>query len=238
MHLRYFYLFIFITLFSSVFSFGFSEKTPFLNNQKKVSSNSSNTSLSHLPSSNIITAKKDKNTGFCLYFTGLSASGKSTLVQALKEKMLKQDPNQVITILDGDEIRENISPELGFSKKDRSLNVRRIGYIASLIAKHGGICLCANIAPYDEDRQLNREKISQNGQYIEIYVDTPIKVCEQRDPKGLYKLARAGKIKEFTGISDPYETPNNSEIHLNGAKNIDSNLEEILTYLQSRKLYP
>ena len=212
MHLRYFYLLI--TAFISIFSYGFSKETA--------------------PSTS---TKKDKNTGFCLYFTGLPASGKSTLVQALKEKMLKQNPNQVITILDGDEIRENISPELGFSKKDRSLNVRRIGYVASLVAKHGGICLCANIAPYDEDRQYNREKISQNGKYIEVYVDTPIKVCEQRDPKGLYKLARAGKIKEFTGISDPYELPHKPEIHLDGAKNIENNLEKILAYLKIRNFY-
>ncbi len=223
MHLHYFYLLI--TVFLSFSSFGFSEKTSSLNHQKSTSSETSLASSTH-------STKKEKNTGFCLYFTGLPGSGKSTLVQALKKQMLKNNPDQVITILDGDEIRENISPELGFSKKDRSLNVRRIGYIASLIVKHGGVCLCANIAPYEEDRQYNREKIGQNGKYIEVYVDTPIKICEQRDPKGLYKLAREGKIKEFTGISDPYELPVNPEIHLDSTKNIDSNLEEILTYLK------
>ena len=173
----------------------------------------------------------NNQTGFCFYFTGLSGSGKSTIVQALKTK-IEKDFGRIVTILDGDEIRENISPELGFSKKDRSLNVRRIGYIASLIVKHGGICLCANIAPYIEDREFNRQKISQNGHYVEVFVDTPIAVCEKRDPKGLYKLVRAGKIKEFTGINDPYEIPQKPEIHLNGTKKIEANLEEIVDFFK------
>lgn len=173
--------------------------------------------------------------GVCFYFTGLSGSGKTTVSQALKHEIQTQYPERTITVLDGDEIRQNISPELGFSKKDRSLNVRRIGYIASLIVKHRGICLCANIAPYRKDREENRRKISRYGKYIEVFVDTPIAVCEKRDPKNLYKKARQGLIKEFTGISDPYESPREPEIHLNGENDIKSNLKKLMSCLDSKK---
>ena len=112
--------------------------------------------------------------------------------------------------MDGDVIRENLAP-LGFTKEDRSLNVRRIGYIAKTIVKHGGICVCANIAPYKEDRDNNKHNIDN---YIQIYISTPLSVCEQRDVKGLYKLARKGKIKQFTGIDDPFEEPSKGESEL------------------------
>lgn len=149
-----------------------------------------------------------KPKGLCVYFIGLSGSGKTTLAQALKGVLEEEYPSKEVTLLDADEIRTHLSKGLGFSKEDRSMNVRRIGYVASEIVRHGGIVLVANIAPYEEDRQINRRMITQTGgKYIEFYVDTPLDVCESRDVKGLYKAARAGKITGFTGISDPFELP-------------------------------
>jgi sulfate adenylyltransferase len=123
---------------------------------------------------------------------------------------------------------------LGFSKKDRSINTRRIGYVASEIVKHSGIVICSNIAPYDEDRQYNRNLISQYGRYIEIFMDTSIEICEQRDTKGLYKLARDGKIKNFTGIDDPFEVPNNADLVIRGGS-IDNNISLIMDKIQNTK---
>ena len=154
-----------------------------------------------------------KKRGICYYFIGLSGSGKTTYANILKSKLLENNPSLEITVLDGDIIRNNLSKGLGFSKKDRSINVKRIGYVASEIVKHGGTVICANIAPYDNDRLYNRNIIeSTGGKYIEIFVNIPIEKCEERDVKGLYKLARQGKIKEFTGISDPFELPSKPDI--------------------------
>ena len=125
---------------------------------------------------------------------------------------LQEYSDRSVSLLDGDVIRTHLSSELGFSKKHRSLNIRRIGYVASEITKNGGVAICAPIAPYNNDRKINRELISHFGGYIEVYVNTPIEKCEERDVKGLYALARKGKIKEFTGISDPYEPPQNPEL--------------------------
>ena len=151
------------------------------------------------------------NRGLTIFFTGLSGSGKSTLANGLLIKLL-EDGRRPVTLLDGDIVRTHLSSELGFSKEHRSINVQRIGYVASEITKNGGIALCAPIAPYISDRRYNRDLIMQYGGYIEIHVSTSLKVCEDRDAKGLYKLARKGVIKEFTGISDPYEAPENPEI--------------------------
>ena len=152
-----------------------------------------------------------KNRGFTVFFTGLSGSGKSTLANGLLIKLLENGARPV-SLLDGDIVRTHLSSELGFSKEHRSINVRRIGYVASEITKNGGIAICAPIAPYRKDRKYNRGLISNLGGYIEIHVSTSLKKCEERDVKGLYKLAREGSIKEFTGISDPYEAPNNPEM--------------------------
>ena len=149
--------------------------------------------------------------GFTIFFTGLSGSGKSTLANGLMVKLL-ENGNRPVTLLDGDIVRTHLSSELGFSKEHRSLNVRRIGFVASEITKNKGIAICAPIAPYKKDRRSNRELISKLGGYVEVHVSTSIEKCEQRDAKGLYKLAREGVIKEFTGISDPYEAPENAEI--------------------------
>tara|TARA_Y100001968_G_scaffold83411_1_gene74544 strand:+ start:2069 stop:3778 length:1710 start_codon:yes stop_codon:yes gene_type:complete len=149
--------------------------------------------------------------GFTIFFTGLSGSGKSTLANGLLVKLL-EDGRRPVTLLDGDIVRTHLSSELGFSKDHRSLNVRRIGFVASEITKNGGIAICAPIAPYRLDRQFNREMINPLGGYIEVFVNTPLDICEQRDVKGLYAKARKGLLKQFTGIDDPYEKPENAEI--------------------------
>lgn len=174
--------------------------------------------------------KSVKKRGVCYYLIGLSGSGKTTLANILKTKLLEEEPSREITILDGDIIRNNLSQGLGFSKKDRSVNVRRIGFVANEIVKHGGIVLCANIAPYQVDRDFNKNLIESNGgKYVEIYVNTDLEVCERRDVKGLYKLAREGVIKEFTGISDPFEKPVNCNIKTKD-KNMEELFSEILNY--------
>ena len=144
--------------------------------------------------------------GFTVFFTGLSGSGKSTLANGLLAKFLEEGSRNV-TLLDGDIVRTHLSSELGFSKNHRSLNVQRIGFVASEITKNNGIAICAPIAPYETDRTYNKKLISSIGGYFEVYINTPLEKCEERDSKGLYKLAREGVIKEFTGISDPYEIP-------------------------------
>jgi len=149
--------------------------------------------------------------GFTVFFTGLPSAGKSTLANVLMTKLLEAG-GRPVTLLDGDIVRKNLSSELGFSKEHRDLNIRRIGFVASEITKNGGIAICAPIAPYYSVRKEVREMIEAVGGFILIYVATPLKVCEQRDRKGLYAKARAGVIKEFTGISDPYEQPTDAEV--------------------------
>jgi sulfate adenylyltransferase len=175
--------------------------------------------------------KKKCQQGFCLYFVGLSGSGKSTLANAVLCKLRELERHRQITILDGDIIRRHLSKGLGFNRDDRSINVQRIGYVASEVVKHGGIVFSANIAPYNTDRALNRELISAYGHYIEVFVDTPISECEKRDAKGLYQLARQGVIKEFTGISDPFEEPEKAELHIDGTGDLDQNVDRIINHL-------
>ncbi len=151
--------------------------------------------------------------GFTVFFTGLSGSGKSTIANALMVKLMEMGGRNV-TLLDGDLVRKNLSSELGFSREHRDLNIQRIGFVAAEITKNGGIAICAPIAPYAGTRQRVRDDIAGKGGFLEVHVATPLEVCEQRDRKGLYALARAGKIKEFTGISDPYEAPENPEIRI------------------------
>jgi sulfate adenylyltransferase len=149
--------------------------------------------------------------GFTVFFTGLSGSGKSTIANALRVKLMEMG-GRPVTLLDGDVVRKNLSSELGFSKEHRDLNIRRIGYVASEITKNRGIAICAPIAPYTATRRAVREDIEQYGAFVEVHVATSLEECERRDRKGLYKLAREGKIKEFTGISDPYEAPTQAEL--------------------------
>ncbi len=146
--------------------------------------------------------------GCCVYLIGLSGAGKTTLCQQVATLLRDRLPSHDLTLLDGDQVRHHLSKGLGFSKADRSINVRRVGYVASEVVRHGGIVLCANIAPYARDRAWNRHSMTAlGGTYLEVYVDTPLEVCEERDVKGLYAKARAGEIKQFTGISDPFEAP-------------------------------
>ncbi len=149
--------------------------------------------------------------GFVVFFTGLSGSGKSTIANALLVMML-ENGDRTVSLLDGDVVRKNLSSELGFSKEHRDLNITRIGYVASEISKHGGVAICAPIAPYRATRREVRALIEENAGFVEVHVATPLEICEQRDRKGLYAKARAGLIKGFTGIDDPYEEPENAEI--------------------------
>ena len=155
---------------------------------------------------------RDKQ-GFTVFFTGLSGSGKSTIANALMVKLMEMG-GRPTTLLDGDVVRKHLSSELGFSKEHRDINIKRIGYVASEITKNGGIAICAPIAPYTATRRAVREMIEAYGAFIEVHVATSVEECEKRDRKGLYKLAREGKIKEFTGISDPYEIPTRAELVL------------------------
>ena len=171
--------------------------------------------------------------GITIFFTGLSGSGKSTLANALQVKLMELGGRR-ITLLDGDIVRKNLSSELGFSKEHRNLNILRIGFVASEITKNGGIAICAPIAPYTATRRQVRDLIEPNGGFIEIYVSTPLEVCEQRDRKGLYKKARAGEIQEFTGISDPYEEPENADLVLDTSRvQPDKAVQQILLKLEN-----
>ena len=152
--------------------------------------------------------------GFTVFFTGLSGSGKSTIANALLVKLMEMI-NRPVTLLDGDVVRKHLSSELGFSKEHRNINVLRIGYVASEITKNGGVAICAPIAPYEQTRDEVRSMIEPLGGFLEIHVSTPLEECERRDRKGLYDLARKGVIKEFTGISDPYEAPKTPELDIN-----------------------
>lgn len=173
--------------------------------------------------------------GFCLYFVGLSGSGKSTLANHIIQK-INELSNRKVTYLDGDIVRLELSKGLGFSKEDRSTNIRRIGFVCSEVVKHGGVAVAANIAPFEDDRSHNRQLISNNGDYIEIFIKTSLEICEERDVKGLYKLAREGKIKQFTGISDPFEEPEKAQLILDGNTDINDNLKIIIDHLNKKNL--
>ena len=155
--------------------------------------------------------------GVTIFFTGLSGSGKSTIANVLVTKFLETG-GRPVTLLDGDLVRKHLSSELGFSKEHRDINIRRIGYVASEITKNGGIAICAPIAPYDATRKAVRGMIEPVGGFILVHIATPVETCEQRDRKGLYAKARAGILKEFTGISDPYEDPKDADVVINTAE--------------------
>lgn len=179
------------------------------------------------------TYKPRHEQGLTIFFTGLSGAGKSTVANALLVKLLELGKHSV-TLLDGDHVRQSLSAELGFSKKDRDTNVRRIGYVASEISKHGGLAICAPIAPYDQLRKDVRGMVENSGGgFVLVHVDTPLEVCEDRDRKGMYAAARAGKIKEFTGISDPYEEPTDADIKLDTVSHsVDELTNQILLHLE------
>ena len=170
--------------------------------------------------------------GVTIFFSGLSGSGKSTIANVLMTKFLEVG-GRPVTMLDGDLVRKHLSSELGFSKEHRDINIRRIGYVASEITKNGGIAICAPIAPYDATRKDVRALIEPVGGFILVHLSTSVDVCEGRDRKGLYAKARAGILKEFTGISDPYEEPTDAELHINTADlSPEEAAQEIILHLE------
>src|SRR5215831_7617971 len=172
--------------------------------------------------------------GVTVWMTGLSASGKSTIACILEQMLLHKKKHAYR--LDGDNIRMGLNKNLGFSAEDRAENIRRIGEVGKLFASAGVITLTAFISPYRGDRNAARALLPE-GEFIEIFVNTPIEVCEARDPKGLYKKARAGQLKGFTGIDDPYEAPEKPELVLDGGKkSIDDLAEEVVAFLKTRGL--
>jgi sulfate adenylyltransferase len=166
--------------------------------------------------------------GFTLFLTGLSGAGKSTLSERVAQ-VVQAECRRPATILDGDIVREMLSSGLTFSRADRELNIRRIGYVAGEVTRHGGICICAAIAPFRSARAEVRARISQLGGFYEIHVATPLAVCESRDPKGLYKKARRGEIKGFTGVDDPFEVPESPELAVDTSQvTLDQAVKQIL----------
>lgn len=171
--------------------------------------------------------------GFTLWFTGLSGSGKSTISEILVEELRRR--GSAIEVLDGDIVRENLSKGLGFSKEDRDTNIRRIAFVADLLSRNGVPVITAAISPYREIRDEARAMM--DGRFIEIFVDTPLDECERRDVKGLYAKARAGEIKEFTGVSDPYEPPLEPELTIRTTEQTpEESARRILEYLEEREL--
>jgi adenylylsulfate kinase len=170
--------------------------------------------------------------GSVLWFTGLSASGKSTVANTVDHILHSRGIHTCV--LDGDNVRHGLNKNLGFSAEDRAENIRRVGEVAAMFAGSGCVTLTAFISPYKADRDKARELLG-DGAFIEVYVNASLETCEARDPKGLYKKARAGEIKGFTGIDDPYEAPENPELTLDAdTKSIDELAEEVVSYLESK----
>lgn len=170
--------------------------------------------------------------GVTIFCTGLSGAGKSTIARVLYSRFLEMG-GRPVTLLDGDIVRNNLSNELGFSREHRDINVRRIGFVASEITKNRGIAICAPIAPYKDTRRQIRQLIENYGGFVEVHVATPVEVCEGRDRKGLYAKARAGMIKGFTGIDDPYESPENPEVFIDTSDMTpDEAAQEVLLFLE------
>jgi len=170
--------------------------------------------------------------GVCVWFTGLSGSGKSTTADALIELIVSQ--GREVTVLDGDVVRTHLSQGLGFSREDRDTNVRRIGYVASEVVRHGGIAIAAVVSPYRATRDEVRAMMPA-GRFLEVFVDTPIEVCEDRDVKGWYAKARAGQVTAFTGVDDPYEPPLHPELTLHTVETtVEANAQLVLRALEAR----
>ena len=174
----------------------------------------------------------DDERGFVVFFTGLSGSGKSTLARALHDLIL-EDGRRTVTSLDGDVVRRNLSAGLTFSREDRETNIRRIGWVAAEIGRHRGIAICSPIAPYDETRKQVRRMVEDAGaDFVLVHVATPLEECERRDRKGLYAKARRGEIPEFTGISSPYEEPEDAAVRVDTTgRTIEDCLAEVLPAL-------
>ena len=175
--------------------------------------------------------KLNKHKGSILWFTGLSGSGKSTLAHAVEYRLYNQGVRTYV--LDGDNVRQGLNKDLGFSDEDRTENIRRIGEVSKLMMDAGIVVLTAFISPFRKDRQIVRELVNQ-GDFVEILCQAALEICEERDPKGLYKKARAGEIPEFTGINSPYEQPDNPELILDtGGRSIEVCVNQVIDYLNS-----
>jgi len=174
----------------------------------------------------------DADVGFCLWFTGLSGAGKSTIAEVVMEELRRRGHR--VELLDGDEVRENLSKGLGFSKEDRDTNIRRIGWVAAVLARNGVVAITAAISPY---RDIRDEIRGQIDNFVEVYVDTPLDVCEDRDIKGLYAKARSGEIPQFTGVSDPYEPPPAPEVRVvTHDRDVAASAAQVLSYLEEAGL--
>ncbi|QIZ50133.1 adenylyl-sulfate kinase [Dickeya zeae] len=171
--------------------------------------------------------------GVVVWFTGLSGSGKSTLAGALEQSLFARGVSTYL--LDGDNVRHGLCRDLGFSDDDRRENIRRVGEVARLMVDAGLVVLTAFISPHRAERQMVRELLDQ-GQFLEVFVDTPLAICEARDPKGLYKKARAGELRNFTGIDAIYEAPEQPELHLNGQQLVTNLVDELLDMLHGRAI--
>lgn len=174
---------------------------------------------------------KSHHKAVTLWFTGLSGSGKSTIASEVEKQLWKKNHNTYL--LDGDNVRHGLCKDLGFSEEDRNENIRRIGEVAKLFVDANVICLTAFISPYLKDRDQVRALFAE-GDFVEVFIDCPLNICEKRDPKGLYKKARAGIIKNFTGIDDPYEKPLNPEITINATLPVEECAQQIVSYIEKR----
>jgi adenylylsulfate kinase len=173
--------------------------------------------------------------GFTLWFTGLSGAGKTTIAELVRPELERR--GLLVEWLDGDEVREHLSKGLGFSKEDRDTNIDRIGWVASRLTRHGAAVIVSAISPYAEARDKARAMIEEHGSFIEVFVDASVEECARRDVKGLYEKAFRGEIKEFTGVSDPYEAPENPEVHIDSEQEEpEESARRILQVLEERGL--
>lgn len=175
--------------------------------------------------------------GFTLWFTGLSGSGKTTIAKPVAQELRDRGLN--VERLDGDIVRQSLTRDLGFTKEDRDMNIERVTFVAKLLSRNGVAVLCSFISPYRARRAKSRQEIEENSDFIEVYVECPVEVCADRDVKGLYEQAFAGEIDNFTGVSDPYEPPENAEIVCNTAEEtLEESVAKVVGYLEAHGYVP
>ena len=189
------------------------------------------------PSTGPLRGQAPAGAGFTLWFTGLSGSGKTTIAELVRPELERR--GLLVEWLDGDEVREHLSKGLGFSKADRDTNIERIGWVASRLTRHGAAVIVSAISPYVETRQKAREMVEGHGTFVEVFVDASVEECARRDVKGLYEKAFRGEIKEFTGVSDPYESPSSPEVRIESEhEDPEESAQRIVTVLEERGLVP
>ena len=189
------------------------------------------------PSTGAPRGRAPAGAGFTLWFTGLSGSGKTTIAELVRPELERR--GLLVEWLDGDEVREHLSKGLGFSKEDRDTNIDRIGWVASRLTRHGAAVIVSAISPYVEARRKAREMVEAHGTFVEVFVDASVEECARRDVKGLYEKAFRGEIKEFTGVSDPYESPSSPEVRIESEhEDPEESARRIVTVLEERGLVP